>query len=90
MPFAPSGITTLVRPLQSENALPATPLTPVRVTLPEGAVVVPTAQPSTSYTPESVAVSKTEALHPLNTRLPTLVTESGMVTFVMLSADGSI
>ena len=89
MPFTVDGIVTEVRFLQDENTLPAMPLAPVRSRLPEGAVVFPTAQPSTIFTPGIVVVSKTESLHPENAERPTLVTLSGIVTFVMFPAEGS-
>ena len=77
-----SGIITLVRFVQPENADPPIPRTPVRFKLPESESIYPTAQLSTNFTPGIVAVSKREALQPENAEDPMLVTLSGIAMLV--------
>ena len=80
MLVTPSGIVTLFRPLQPENAEGPMPRIPVRFKSPESEPVFPTAQPSTSFMPGIVVISKSESLQPENAEDPMFVTLSGIVT----------
>ena len=78
----PLGIITLVIDLESQNALPAIPLTPIKSKSPESVFSHPIAQPSTNSTPGIVLRSYNLSLQPSNAECSIFVTLLGIVTLV--------
>ena len=82
MLITPSPIVTLVSPLQLRNAAAPMPRTPVIPKSPEREPELPTAHPSTSFTPGIVSVSNNKSPQLENAEFSILATLSGIVRLV--------